>query len=251
MKIELENKVVFVTGGNRGIGKAITYRLSEIGATTVFTYNSDSESAFNLLNELRKFNKKVYCFQLDINNRNRVFEVVNEIENTIGNIFGLVNNAGITKDSSFFLMEDSAWKEVLDTNLTGTYYVTKAIVEKMILRGEGKIVNISSIAGFTSRNGQSNYCASKAGIIALTKVIAKEFAKYNIHANVIAPGLIETEMAETYLSKIKQVQKVIDEIPLGRLGLPEEIAYSVLFLLSNYSNYITGQTLVIDGGVTA
>jgi len=250
MKVDLSNKNFLVTGGSRGIGKAITLKLLESGARVSYTYNSnkaEAESLYNTLSE--KYKSKVFYFQADIKDPKRSETLINEVENTMGELDGLINNAGIVSDSSFHLMTHENWDKVIDTNLNGSFYLSKAALKGLLRKDNGKIINMSSVSGLRGSIGQANYSATKAALIALTRTMALEFAKFNIQINAIAPGFIHTEMVESMDPEIKkQIKKMV---PMKRMGTAEEVADLVSFLASPASNYITGQTFVIDGGLTA
>jgi 3-oxoacyl-[acyl-carrier protein] reductase len=249
MNIDLKNKTYIITGGSRGIGKAVVEQLATSGANVFFTYNKSKNEAEDLAHSLNTLRKgKILTGHLDISKGEAVDQFIEIVGKELGDINGLVNNAGITSDKSLTFMEADSWHSVIDTNLNSLYYLTRAVVKKMIFQGEGKIVNISSVAGIKGSVGQTNYSAAKAGIIGFTKSLALELARFNIQANVVAPGLIDTNMVE--LMNEKQVKKITSQIPLNRAGTPEEVSNAILFLLSSASNYITGHTLVIDGGLS-
>ncbi|BAP31983.1 3-oxoacyl-ACP reductase [Chryseobacterium sp. StRB126] len=250
MQINLDNKHFLVTGGGRGIGKAIVQQLLSSGASVSFTYNRGQETAEKYLQELSaEFPAKIALYQADIQNEDQSKALIETIEkSSLGPLFGLINNAGITADAPFFSMTHDMWKEVINTNLNGTYFLSKAVIKSFIRKKNSKIINISSVSGIRSAIGQANYGASKAAIISLTKTLALEFAKFNMQVNAVAPGFIDTEMVS---QMNEQDKKKIDQIiPMKRMGMPQEIADMVIFLCSEKSNYITGQTFVIDGGLT-
>ena len=250
MQIDLTDKHFLVTGGGRGIGKAIVLQLLTSGASVSFTYNHGKETAEAFLQELSiKFPGKVALYKADIKDEEQSKSLIAEIEKSqLGSLYGLVNNAGITMDAPFFSMTTDMWKDVLDTNLSGTYYLTKAVVKSLIRKKNSKIINISSVSGVRGAMGQANYGATKAAVISLTKTLALEFAKFNLQVNAVAPGFIDTEMVD---KMNEQDKKKIDQmIPMKRMGKTEEVANLVTFLCSEKSNYITGQTFIIDGGLT-
>ncbi|RMZ59984.1 SDR family oxidoreductase [Chryseobacterium nematophagum] len=250
MLIDLVDKHFLVTGGGRGIGRAIVLHLLSSGASVSFTYNHGKETAMLFLQDLlQKFPGKVALYQADIKDENQSNTLVAEIEqSSLGSLYGLINNAGITADAPFFSMTTDMWKNVMDTNLNGTYFLSKAVIKSFIRKKNSKIINISSVSGVRGAVGQANYGATKAAIISLTKTLALEFAKFNLQVNAVAPGFIDTEM----VAKMnEQDKKKIDQmIPMKRMGTPEEVANLVTFLCSENSNYITGQTFIIDGGLT-
>lgn len=246
MNIDLTNKKYLVTGGSRGIGKAIVERLANAGATVAFTYKSSDAESQKIVEQ---FNKKVFAFKADISDENTSISLIEKIENQIGELDGLINNAGITMDKPFFKMETDAWQAVINTNLNGTFYLSKAVINKFIRKENSKIINMASVSGLRGSAGQANYSASKAAMIAFTKTLAVEFARFNVQVNAIAPGFIETEMTEQMDENIKK--NIRQMVPARRMGKASEVADAVLFLLSPSANYITGHTLVIDGGLMA
>ncbi|PKF74865.1 3-oxoacyl-ACP reductase FabG [Chryseobacterium sp. PMSZPI] len=250
MHINLADKHFLVTGGGRGIGRAIVRQLLTSKASVSFTYNHHKETAIKYLNELiEEFPDKVALYHADIQNEEQSKSLIKTIEeSSLGPLFGLINNAGITADAPFFSMTHEMWKDVINTNLNGTYFLSKAVVTSFIRKKNSKIINISSVSGVRGAMGQANYGASKAAINSLTKTLALEFAKFNMQVNAIAPGFVDTEM----VAKMnEQDKKKIDQmIPMKRMGTPNEVADLVTFLCSENSNYITGQTFIIDGGLT-
>lgn len=249
MKNDLQDKLFLVTGGSKGIGSAIVKKFYHSGAKVAFTYNSNQLAAEEIVASLGNDSTRVKCYKLDVKNYEDIEQLIPEIEADMGEIYGLVNNAGITKDGAFFRMQPSDWNDVINTNLNGVFNVTKAFGTKAIRRGEGKIINISSVSGIKGSQGQANYASSKAGIISLTKTLAREFASFGVQVNAVAPGFIATEMVDAMPEKAKK--KINSMVPMKRMGNSEEVADAVEFLASSSSNYITGHTLVIDGGLTA
>ena len=230
----MENRKVIVTGGNRGIGKGIVLSLLENNFKVLATCRD--ASTFNFTHE----NLKVSSLDVSDSSSVELFQTeVDEFEPDI-----LVNNAGITKDNLFLRMSEEDWDSVINTNLNGIFRITKLVVKGMLKKRWGRVINISSISGSMGNPGQTNYSASKAGVDAFTRSLAKELGSRNITVNSIAPGFIETDMTEAVLD-----QEVIDKIPLKRAGTVEDVASLVNFLSSEESNYITGQTLVVDGGL--
>jgi 3-oxoacyl-[acyl-carrier protein] reductase len=251
MKIDLTGKHFLVTGGTRGIGKAIVSELLESGASVSFTYNSNDEKANSLFSVLDNLHKgRVGVFKADVRNEQRSAELIAEVETSpLGKIDGLVNNAGITADNAFFSMSTDQWKNVLSTNLDGCFFLSRSAVKSFVRKKSSKIINISSVSGLRGSIGQANYGATKAAMISLTKTMALEFAKFNIQINAVAPGFIDTEMVDQMGEQ--EISKINKMIPVRRMGKPEEVASLVAFLASDKSDYITGQTFVIDGGLTA
>lgn len=243
----LSGKVALVTGGSRGIGRSIVLHLAHSGADVAFTYRSKVDEANALVAELQAMGRKAAAFQSDAANSTQSNDVVQNVIKDFGRIDILVNNAGITKDGLLMRMSEQDWDDVIDTNLKGVFNFTKAACRQMMGQQSGKIINISSIVGVIGNAGQSNYVASKAGVIGFTKSIAKELASRNIQANCIAPGFIETDMTEKLNEKQKEA--ILTVIPQKRMAKPEEIATVVCFLASADSNYITGQTINVDGGM--
>lgn len=250
MLIDLTDKHFLVTGGGRGIGKAIVLQLLSAGASVSFTYNHGKETAAFFLQELlQKFPGKAALYQADVKDEEQSKALVAAIEKSpLGSLNGLVNNAGITADAPFFSMTTAMWKEVMDTNLNGTYFLSKAVIKAFIRKKNSKIINVSSVSGLRAAVGQANYGATKAAIISLTKTLAMEFAKFNLQVNAVAPGFIDTEMVAKMNEHEKK--KIDQMIPMKRMGTTAEVANLVVFLCSENSNYITGQTFVIDGGLT-
>ena len=242
-----ENQVAFVTGGTRGIGAAITRDLTKAGVKVAAGYSRGSESAEKLKSELEKGGAKVSIHQGRVDSPKDCERVVKEALERWGRIDFLVNNAGITIDKTVRRMTDEDWCGVMDVNLSGTFRMTKAVIEHMIERGSGRIVNISSVIGQTGNVGQANYAASKAGLFGLTKSLALEMAQRGITVNAVAPGFIETEMVAAVPKEV--LAKIVERIPQRRLGQPGEVARVVRFLLEDESSYITGAVFNINGGL--
>lgn len=245
---DLTGKVALVTGGGRGIGKAIVYALSDAGATVVFTYKSSGVAAGELTRELSDKGRKALALQSDASVPAEAARVVETVVKEYGRLDILVNNAGITKDGLLMRMSEEDWDRVIANNLKSVYNFTKAACRQMMGQKAGKIINITSIVGVSGNAGQSNYAASKAGIIGFTKSIAKELGSRNIQVNALAPGYVETDM--TAALNPEQRKTLVDMIPLRRTAQPDEIANVVKFLASQDANYITGQVLCVDGGLT-
>ncbi len=245
--MELKDKVAIVTGASRGIGRAIALELAQAGAKIAFNYLKNDAQARSLLEEIEKAGSHGLSFKSDIRDFNTARESVEQIRAYFGSLDFLVNNAGVTRDKALMNMEKADWDEVIDTNLTGYFNMSRAVIVTLLKQKRGGIVNISSISGISGIPRQVNYSASKAGIIGMTKALAKEVAPYNIRVNCIAPGFIDTDMTSNLKEEVRR--KFIESIPLGRFGLAKEVAKAVLFLLSDNSGYITGQVIKIDGGL--
>ncbi len=243
----LDNQVALVTGGSRGIGKAIALHLADAGAHVMISYRSASAEAQSVVDEIKKKGKESVAFQSDAAQFNQSKEIVEKIAEQFKRLDILVNNAGITKDGLLMRMNEEDWDAVLDTNLKSAFNFSKAAIRPMMSQRSGKIINITSIAGVTGNAGQTNYAASKAGMIGFTKSLAKEVGSRNIQVNAVAPGFVETDMT----SKLndEQRKKLEENIPLKRTAKPEEIAAVVKFLASSDADYITGQVLCVDGGL--
>lgn len=245
--MKLQNKIALVTGGSRGIGASIAKELAKEGAKVVFTYQSSPDKAQNVLDEIKADGGEGRIFQADASNFNDAQKTVDFVLKEFGSLHILVNNAGITKDNLILRMSEQDWDEVINTNLKSVFNYSKAAIKPMMNQREGKIINISSVVGIMGNVGQANYVAAKAGVIGLTKSLAREFASRNINVNAIAPGYIETDMT----AKLNETQKqaILNLIPLKRIGKPEDIARMVVFLASDDANYITGQVFCVDGGM--
>ena len=242
----LKGKVAIVTGGSRGIGRAIVLELVRCGAKVVFTYLKSVEPAALLLDEIKEMGGAAETLKSDSRDYAKARSVIEETIKKFGTLDILVNNAGIIKDKALMTMEPSEWQEVIDTNLTGYFNMAKACIVTMLKQKSGNIINISSVAGVVGIPRQVNYSSAKAGIVGLTKSLAKEVASYNIRVNAVAPGYIETDMTKD----LKQKENLMKLIPEGRFGKPEEVAKAVSFLASDKSQYITGQVIKVDGGLT-
>lgn len=241
------SKVAFITGATRGIGKQIAITLAENGFDICINYRKENEELTNTKKEIESKNVKCLPVQGDVSNFDDCKKMVEELIAEFGKIDVLVNNAGITKDALIMRMSKEDFSSVIDVNLVGTFNVTKNVVPYMMKARTGKIINISSVVGVTGNAGQANYAASKAGIIGLTKSLAKELGSRNIQVNAVAPGFIETQMTEVLKDSVKEeISKVI---PLKRMGSVKDVANVVNFLASENSSYITGQVINVDGGM--
>ena len=245
--MRLKDRVAIITGGARGIGKKISQTFLKEGAS-VYIFDINQEEGARTVGELQPaYDGKVNFFKVDITDEKSVEQYIEKIIEAEGRIDILVNNAGITRDNLILRMSLEDWKKVIDINLTGAFICSKHTVKYMVKNRSGKIINISSIVGVHGNAGQSNYSSSKAGIIGLTKTLARELAGRNILVNAIAPGYIETEMTKKLSDKIKE--KLMEQIPTGRLGSVDDVAKTALFLASDDSNYITGTVINLDGGM--
>lgn len=242
----LTDKVAIVTGGTRGIGEAIVKRFAEEGCRVCFTYLKKQDLASKIE---RQTKGRTSGYRVDVKNFDRMKKFVQEVKGSFKRLDILVNNAGIAQDKPFLTMDKEDWTDVIETNLIGAFNTTRACIFTFMKQKNGNIINISSLSGIWGVAGQTNYAASKAGMIGFTKALAREAGPYNVRVNAIAPGFIETDMT-TNLAKAEK-EKIVARIPLGRFGLPDEVAELALFLASEKSSYITGQTLIIDGGLSS
>ncbi len=244
---DLENKVVLVTGGSRGIGEAIVRRFAAQKAKVYFTYQSSENAAKNLVSSIGKA-AGVFCLPCDGRNKKQVEDAVEQVLGSENRLDVLVNNAGIIRDALFLTMSDEDWDEVLATNLGGTYHFCRAVARQMLIQKSGRIINISSVVGELGGVGQANYAASKGAINALTKSLAAEFASKQVTVNAVSPGMVDTKMSEPVRSLLGE--KIKERIPSGYFATPEDIADTVLFLASDKARYITGQIISVDGGLS-
>ena len=243
----MEEKVVLVTGGSRGIGKEVALKFAKEGYNVVTNYVSDKTDKEKLQKEFEENGVKALVLKADVTKKEDVENLLSKAIAEFGKIDVLVNNAGITRDNLLIRMPEEDFDKVLETNLKGTFLVTKAVTKYMMKKRCGSIINLSSVVGVAGNAGQSNYSASKAGIIGFTKSIAKELASRNIRANAVAPGFIETDMTEVLPEAVKE--NIHNQIPLKRMGTAKEVAELIYFLGSENSSYITGQVINIDGGM--
>ncbi len=244
----LENKVALVTGASRGIGKEIALSLAREGAFVIVNYNGSKERAEEVVREIEEMGQKGVSYQCDVADNGACEEMVKDLIKEYGHVDILVNNAGITRDNLVMKMSEAEFDEVLATNLKGTFHTIRHLSRYFLKQRAGKIINISSVSGIMGNAGQANYSASKAGVIGLTKSVARELASRGINVNAVAPGMVDTEMTEVLSEAVKE--QMLCSIPLKKMGSTKNIADAVVFLASDKSDYITGQVLVVDGGMT-
>ena len=239
---DLKNKNIVVTGASGGIGNSIIEKLNEYGANILASGTNDEK-----LNKLKSKFTKIKILKFDISQSDKIEDFIENATKELGSLDCVVNNAGITKDNLSIRMSLEEWQKVIDINLTSTFLMSKFAIKKMLKNKKGKIINITSVVGHTGNTGQANYTASKAGIVAMSKSLAIEYAKKNINVNCISPGFIKTVMTDKIDDKFKDI--IVSKIPSARLGEPEDIANAVLFLASDLSNYINGETIHVNGGM--
>ncbi|HEX9779847.1 MAG TPA: 3-oxoacyl-[acyl-carrier-protein] reductase [bacterium] len=244
--MQLASQVALVTGGARGIGREVALTLAKAGAD-IALFDVNAELLAQTAKELQALGRRVEGFAVDVTDGKQVDEGVGKVLDKLGRIDILINNAGITKDGLLIRMDDAQWDRVLAINLKGTFLCTRAVAKHLLKQRRGRIVNIASIVGLIGNAGQANYAASKAGVIGLTKTVAKELASRGVTCNAIAPGFIKTDMTDALPEQAKQ--RLLEAIPLGTLGEPADVAQAALFLVGEAARYITGHVLVVDGGL--
>ena len=243
----MSRKTAIVTGGSRGIGRAICLKLAKEGYDIAFSYRSKDDEANEVKSLLEEAGANVFIKKFDVSDSEECSAFVKETNEKFGDIDVLVNNAGITKDNLLIRLGDDDFSDVLDVNLKGSFYMAREVSKLMLRKRKGSIINMSSVVGIMGNAGQVNYSASKAGVIGMTKSLARELAKKNVRVNAVAPGMIETDMTDVLPEEAKK--KIADAIPLKEMGKPEDIANAVVFLAGDNSRYITGQVLSVDGGM--
>jgi 3-oxoacyl-[acyl-carrier protein] reductase len=245
--LDFKGKTVLVTGGSRGIGAAIAQSFAEQGASIALNYAGSQKAAEEIREKILSMGIECKIYQADVSDYVQVENMIKSVEEDFSGIDILVNNAGVTKDTLFMRMKEEDWDKVIDINLKGVYNCSKSVIRGMIKRKSGKIINITSVVALSGNIGQANYAASKAGVIGFTKSLAQELGSRNIQVNSVAPGYIETSMTESIPQTIKD--ELIKKIPSGRIGNPEDVANTVLFLASGKADYITGQVVSVNGGL--
>jgi 3-oxoacyl-[acyl-carrier protein] reductase len=244
---DFTGKIAIVTGGSRGIGKAIALELGKHGATVIVNYNQSAEAANAVIEEIKAAGGAGMAFQADVSDAEQVENLFKTVTKEYGQVDILVNNAGITRDNVIMMLKPDDFDAVINTNLRSAWLCSKAASRAMMKKRYGRIINITSVVGIAGNGGQTNYSASKAGMIGLTKSLAKEIASRNITVNAVAPGFIETDMTSELSEDL--MKRAIEAIPLGRQGKAHDVAKAVAFLASDDAEYITGQVLVVDGGM--
>ncbi|PKM86456.1 MAG: 3-oxoacyl-[acyl-carrier-protein] reductase [Firmicutes bacterium HGW-Firmicutes-10] len=243
----MSNLTVLVTGGASGIGKACALTFAQAGYNVVVNYGHSEQAALDVTKQCKEFGVEAFAVKADVSKQDEVNAMVDLTLKTFGSIDVLINNSGITKDNLLLRMTSEDFSDVLDVNLLGTFHCVKAVVKPMMKARKGKIINMASVIGQIGNIGQANYAASKGGIIALTKSVARELASRNVTCNAIAPGFIQTKMTDVLSDEVKS--GILGQVPMARLGQPEDVAKVALFLASDAANYITGQVINVDGGM--
>ena len=243
----LENKKVMITGGSRGIGRAMAIAMAQAGADVAVIYNGNKEAADKVCEEIRAMGRQAAAFKCDVGNFEEAGKTVQAVNKELGGLDVLVNNAGITKDGLIFTLKEDDFDRVIETNLKGAFNTIKHAAKIMMKNRKGTIINITSVSGMMGNPGQANYAAAKAGMIGLTKTVAKELATRGITCNAIAPGFVATEMTDKLSDEVKD--SIDSVVPLKRMAQPEDIANAAVFLASDKASYITGEVLKVDGGL--
>ena len=247
MSLELDDKIALVTGSSKGLGRAIAFRLAEKGVRVAVNYNTSPDSAGEVVKAITDAGGSAISVQADVANLDQVVAMVKQVEEELGAVEILVNNAGIINDQLLIRMSDEAWRQVIDINLNGTFYCTRAVLRNMVRARWGRIINIGSVVGLRGNPAQTNYSASKAAIMGFTKALAKEVANRNITANVVTPGYFETET--TAILTDEQKARWLSVIPQGHFGEVDDVAHMVTYLADEKAKYITGQVISVDGGM--
>jgi 3-oxoacyl-[acyl-carrier protein] reductase len=247
MLMKLKGRTALVTGGSRGIGRAVAIALADEGADVAVNYVSSETAARDVAEHIKKMGRRAMLAQADVSDYPDTFRMAQDVVREFGHLDILVNNAGINSDKTFTKMDHASWRKVLGTNLDGVFNCTKVFVDQMLTQGYGRVVNMTSVIGQIGNFGQANYAASKAGVAAFTKSLAKELAGKGVTVNAVAPGFIETEMVASIPDKVKE--RLLAQIPLHRFGTAEEVARAVVYIVSSDGDYITGAELSINGGL--
>jgi 3-oxoacyl-(acyl-carrier-protein) reductase len=245
--MKLKGRTALVTGGSRGIGRAVAIALADEGADVAVNYVSSETAARDVAEHIKKMGRRAMLAQADVSDYPDTFRMAQDVLREFGHLDILVNNAGINSDKTFTKMDHASWRKVLGTNLDGVFNCTKVFVDQMLTQGYGRVVNMTSVIGQIGNFGQANYAASKAGVAAFTKSLAKELAGKGVTVNAVAPGFIETEMVANIPDKVKD--RLLAQIPLHRFGTAEEVARAVVYIVSSDGDYITGAELSINGGL--